>query len=62
MIYIREEGEIIRPGFNFYPLNSNQVGFVFKLRSFVLFVRYNKKLGKLICQKPSMILESQQTI
>ena len=55
MIHIREEGKDIRPGFNFYPLNSNQFGFVFKLQSFVLFVRYNKLLGIFTCQKNSMI-------
>jgi hypothetical protein len=51
MMYVRDEGSIIRSGFNFYPLTSNQFGFVFKLKSFILFVRYNKKLGKIICQK-----------
>lgn len=55
MIHIRDEGESVRPGFNFYPLNSNQVGFVFSIRSFILFVRYNKKLGKFKCQKHSII-------
>jgi hypothetical protein len=42
MIHTREEGELIRTGINFYPLSSNQFGFVFKLRDFVLYVRYNK--------------------
>lgn len=55
MIQIREEGEDIRPGFNFYPLSSNQFGLVFKLRDFVLFVRYNKKLGIFKCHKPNII-------
>jgi hypothetical protein len=42
MIHTREEGEPVCTGFNFYPRTSNQFGFVFKLRDFVLFVRYNK--------------------
>jgi len=42
MIHIRDEGGAVRTGFNFYPLASNQLGFVFKLRDFVLSVRYNK--------------------
>ena len=42
MIYIREEGEPIHTGVNVYPVSSNQLGFVFKLKSVVLFVRYNK--------------------
>ena len=55
MIHIRDEGGIVRTGFNFYPLTSNQFGFVFKLKSFNLFVRYNKKLGIFKCQKHSII-------
>lgn len=42
MIHIRDEGGVVRTGFNFYPISSNQFGFVFKLNDFVLFVRYNK--------------------
>lgn len=49
MFNIREEGQIIRNGFNFYPLSSNQVGFVFKLGNYYLFARYNKTLGKIKC-------------
>ena len=55
MIQCRDEGGTVRNGFNFYPLSSNQFGFVFKLRSFVLFVRYNKKLGIIKCHKHSII-------
>ena len=54
MIHIRDEGGIVRQGFNFYPLTSNQFGFVFKLKSFALFVRYNKKLGIFKCHKHSI--------
>jgi hypothetical protein len=46
MIHIREEGETVRTGFNFYPKGSNQVGFVFRLGKFVACARYNKHLGK----------------
>lgn len=46
MIHIREEGEHIRTGFNFYPKVSNQVGVVIKFGNFVLFARYNRHLGK----------------
>jgi len=55
MIHVRDEGGIIKTGFNFYPLTSNQFGFVFKLKSFVLFARYNKKLGIFKCQKNNTI-------
>jgi len=55
MIHIRDEGGTVRTGFNFYPLTSNQFGFVFKLRNFILFLRYNKKLGKVKCHKHSII-------
>ena len=46
MIHIREEGEDVRSGFNFYPKGSNQAGFVFRLGKFVMCARYNKQLGK----------------
>lgn len=46
MIHIREEGENVQSGFNFYPKSSNQVGFVFKLGKLVACARYNKHLGK----------------
>lgn len=55
MIHIRDEGGIVRTGFNFYPLSSNQFGFVFKLKDFVFFVRYNKQLGKIRCHKHNTI-------
>jgi hypothetical protein len=55
MFQIRDEGEIIKHGFNFYPLHSNQVGFLlcygekdpFYGRGTKIFqLRYNKKLSK----------------
>ena len=46
MIHIREEGEDVQSGFNFYPKGSNQVGFVFSLGKFVMCARYNRHLGK----------------
>ena len=55
MICIRDEGGVIRKGFNFYPLSSNQFGVVVKFQSTVWFLRYNKKLGKIRCQKHSTI-------
>jgi hypothetical protein len=55
MFYIRDEGEVIRDGFNFYPLSSNQFGVCFRygkkepvhnlgIKMFQL--RYNKRTGK----------------
>jgi len=38
MIHIREEGENVQTGFNFYPKGSNQVGVVLKLSMFVVCV------------------------
>jgi len=31
MIYVRDEGQKIKNGINFYPLSSNHVGFVIRL-------------------------------
>ena len=44
MIYIRDEGEEIRFGLNFYPLKSMHFGVVMKIFSLVLWIRYNKLL------------------
>lgn len=46
MIYLREEGEVIRMGINIYPKSSNQLGFVLRVFDSILFVRYNKKQKK----------------
>lgn len=47
MIHIREEGEPLRNGFNFYPLSdAYSSGFVFRLGDFVLLCRYSKTLKR----------------
>ena len=46
MLHIREEGEDVQSGFNFYPKGSNQVGVVFKLGKFIMCARYNRHLDK----------------
>jgi hypothetical protein len=45
MIHIRDEGQAIQTGFNFYPLKSNLIGFVFKVKDIALTARYNKLHG-----------------
>ena len=49
MIYLRQEGELIRTGFNFYPLNDKgSVGFIFRAFGKTISVRYSritKKIG-----------------
>jgi hypothetical protein len=48
MIQLRSEGEVVRTGFNFYPLNDNgSAGFIFKLGKRTIQVRYSKITGKL---------------
>jgi hypothetical protein len=46
VIHIRDEGQAIQTGFNFYPLSSNQFGFVFKVKDVALTARYNKLHGR----------------
>lgn len=43
MIYIREEGEALRQGFNFYPLSSCHVGFQFMLGKLRVELRWSKR-------------------
>ena len=45
MIYIRDEGGVIRNGFNFYPRRSGSVGFQFMLGRLRVQMRYAKKTG-----------------
>jgi hypothetical protein len=51
MIYVRDEGGIIHTGFNFYPLSSNQFGFVLKIFKSLFVIRYNKKQKRLMIQR-----------
>jgi hypothetical protein len=51
MIYIREEGEKVRQGFNFYPLtDKGSAGFILKLGKRMIWMRYSKITGKLIAK------------
>ena len=43
MIYLRDEGERLRNGFNFYRLSDEyNAGFIFKLGSKTFWFRYGK--------------------
>jgi hypothetical protein len=47
MIHIRGEGEVVRTGFNFYPLSDKgSAGFIFKICNRRMQVRYSKITGK----------------
>lgn len=46
MFYIREEGEVIHNGFNFYPKESNHQGVVIQLGTRQLWLRYIKDQKK----------------
>lgn len=50
MFYIRDEGEPVRNGFNFYPFKStNSVGVVIRLNKHAIWLRYSKLRRKLFC-------------
>lgn len=50
MIYIRDEGEPVRNGFNFYPFKSkNSVGLVLRLGDYALWLRYSKFKNRVFC-------------
>jgi len=48
MFHIRDEGGIVKNGFNFYPLSSNQIGFVFRVGSKRVTFRYSKQIRKFV--------------
>jgi len=48
MFYIRDEGEAVKNGLNFYPLNSSHsIGVVIKVWKYALMVRYSKLRRKM---------------
>lgn len=50
MFYIRDEGEPVKNGFNFYPLDSfSSMGFVLRIGARALWIRYSKFTKKLSC-------------
>lgn len=49
MIRFREEGDVVRQGFNIYPRNSGSVGFLFRLGRMRLMARYSKVTGWAEC-------------
>ena len=46
MFNIRDEGELIKQGFNFYPLNSSQIGIVLRIKNKFFAIRYSKVLKR----------------
>ncbi len=46
MISIRDEGQPIKYGFNFYPLHSYHIGFVFRLWKHCIWCRYGKAVNR----------------
>lgn len=52
MFHVRAEGELIKSGFNFYPLNDkSSVGFIFKIGKFNYVFRFSKLRRKLNAHK-----------
>jgi hypothetical protein len=49
MIYIRDEGHLIRNGINVYPRKSGSVGFIVALGRVRFMLRYSRVWGSLDC-------------
>ena len=49
MIHVRDEGGVIRTGFNVYPCGSGSVGFILKLGRYRWMLRYSRMTGWLDC-------------
>lgn len=47
MFNIRDEGELVHPGFNFYPLKSRNIGFIFRIKDKFICIRYSKQVKKI---------------
>jgi hypothetical protein len=48
MINIRNEGETVKQGFNFYPLSSSHIGFVLRIKNKTFTVRYSKIVKRFV--------------
>jgi len=49
MIYIRDEGHLIRNGINVYPWRSGSVGFLVAIGRVRFMLRYSRVLWRLDC-------------
>ena len=49
MIYVRNEGGVVRQGFNFYPRRSGSVGFILAVGRSRFMLRYSKVTGWFDC-------------
>jgi hypothetical protein len=48
MFNIRDEGETVKQGFNFYPTTSDHIGVVLRIKDKFITVRYSKVVKRLI--------------
>ena len=63
MFNIRDEGEQIKNGFNFYPLRStNSFGFIFRLNNKTFWLRYSKTMKKITCRIITLDLKNEQRL
>jgi hypothetical protein len=49
MIYIRDEGQLIRNGINVYPLKSSSIGFIVALGQRRWMLRYSRTMRCVYC-------------
>jgi hypothetical protein len=47
MIYVRDEGGVVRQGFNFYPLKSSHTGFQLMLGKLRIELRWSKRAKRM---------------
>ena len=48
MFNIRDEGEVVKQGFNFYPTKSSHIGFVLRIKDKFITVRYSKVVKRFV--------------
>jgi len=48
MFNIRDEGELVKQGFNFYPAKSSHIGFVLRIKDKFISFRYSKIFKRFI--------------
>lgn len=55
MFNIRDEGEVVTQGFNFYSMNSSSIGFILRIRDRMFVARYSKVVKRFYCNTAKVI-------
>lgn len=62
MFHIRNDGEELKQGFNFYPWKSTSIGFILKIKNTSYMVRWSRVIKKFFFHKSIWTKERQKAL